>query len=66
MKRIHELIIAVLAIGMLVTGLGWTQTVTTPSSCAIAGAYNAVAPTCATGTFCRVQVDVNGQLKVGP
>lgn len=59
-------VLLLIGFGLGIAASAFAQTVTTPSSCAIAGAYNAVAPTCTTGTFCRVQVDVNGQLKVGP
>lgn len=38
------------------------QPVTNPSPVGVAGAYNAVAPTCTTGNFCWLQLDVNGKL----
>ncbi len=41
----------------------WGQAVTGPTPTAPAGAYNTVAPTCTTGQFCFLQVDVNGNLK---
>src|SRR5882724_9384767 len=39
------------------------QPVTNPTN-GVAAAYNSVAPTCTSGVFCWLQVDVNGQLKV--
>lgn len=39
------------------------QPVTQPSPVGAAGAYNSSAPTCTTGNFCWLQLDVNGNLK---
>lgn len=39
------------------------QPVTNPTN-GVAGAYNSAAPTCTSGVFCWIQVDVNGNLKI--
>lgn len=39
------------------------QNVTNPADTAPAGAYNSSPPTCTAGQFCRMQTDVNGNLK---
>lgn len=52
-------------IGLLLASAAQAQQVVNPTPNAGAyGAYNAVAPTCVTGTGCWLQTDINGQLKI--
>lgn len=56
--------LALFAIALLAPLVAQAQPVSNPAPVGDAGAYNAVAPTCTTGQFCFIQVDVNGNLKV--
>lgn len=52
-------------LGLLLASAAQAQQVTNPLPNAGAyGAYNAVAPTCVTGTGCWLQTDINGNLKI--
>lgn len=58
MKRL-----AVVALAVVWATAAFAQVVTNPTDTAPAGAYNSSPPTCTAGAFCRLQVDVNGNLK---
>lgn len=52
-------------IGLLLASAAQAQQVVNPQpNAGNYGAYNAVAPTCVTGTGCWLQTDINGQLKI--
>jgi hypothetical protein len=60
MKRLALAAFAVVACA----AIAYAQTVVGPTQdSATIGAYNSVAPTCTSGNLCRVQTDINGQLK---
>lgn len=52
-------------IGLLLASAAQAQQVVNPTpNAGVYGAYNAVAPTCVTGTGCWLQTDINGNLKI--